>query len=113
MSSSGSSNNSIEQLRASGNKIKKSVDTLAQEDWTKKNGSGKVNALTLPSLMPSRLSNVNEYYVVGHDTPKSAMSPHVDGAEVRPNENDPLIIPRLKEIESQRIRLRDNPSLSD
>ncbi|EGG20039.1 protein serine/threonine kinase [Cavenderia fasciculata] len=93
-------------------KIKKSVDTLVQEDWTKKNGSGNVDASTLPVRLPSRLPNVNEYFVVGHDIPKSALSPHIDGDRVDSYENDPIITPRIKEIESKCIRLRDNPSLS-
>ncbi|EGG14527.1 hypothetical protein DFA_12303 [Cavenderia fasciculata] len=92
-------------------KIKKSVDTLDQEDWTKKNGSGRVDVSTLPSRLPAR-SDLKEYFIVGHDTPKSALSPHVDGDEVEPQGDDPMSIMRIKEIEEERILLRNNPSLS-
>ncbi|EGG20776.1 hypothetical protein DFA_00641 [Cavenderia fasciculata] len=93
-------------------KIKKSLDSLDQEDWTKKNGSGHVNASTLPIILPARLSDAGEYYIVGHDVAKSALSPHLDGNKVNPGKDNPLTTPRLKEIETERIRLRDHLSLS-
>ncbi|EGG19911.1 hypothetical protein DFA_07016 [Cavenderia fasciculata] len=85
-------------------------NNIKEEDW-KNRKDQVIDVLKLPTILPSRVSNVFEYYVVGHDFAKSAIYPNKDGEEEEPVD-ETLMIGRIKEIEEDRIFLDKHPQLS-